>query len=830
MTFHNFIAGSFRSKLFLLFVLAVLFAPVVSSAQISSTRFRHISYEQGLSNTTILCIMQDSRGFMWFGTRDGLNRFDGVNVTVYKNNPQVSSSIRDNFIRCIYEDADHNIWIGTSYGLASFNPKSDKFTRYWHSNPGKRAGDDIVTSISDDADHNLWICTLDSGIYKFDEKKQFFSHFSHRKRNASSISSDSVNYIFKDSHKQLWIGTANGLNSLDAKTGKFKLYRQADSRANDITCISEDKSGKLWMGTAGAGLVIFDHGSFKTLKHDDSDPGSISSNLVISVLADKKGDIWAGTDGGGMNMYNAADGSFYKYAPVPDNSNSLSNLTVSALYNDVQGNLWIGTHRGGVNMYSAGMDKFKLFREGVAANTLSYDDVKAFFQDAQGNIWIGTDGGGLNLFDKKTGTFKRYQYSPRDAGSLSSNAVQAIAADAQGNLWVGTWGGGLNMMNKQTGEFTHFRSDTGKTSLSSDFLQRMFLDSKGNFWIATYYGGLNKWNPQTHNFIRVTKDSTGKTSFSGKDVVSIGEDHDDNVWFGTDDGGLNKYNLATKTFSHYFDHEEKKTDSRVLFTDSKGRLWLGQAGLYLFDKASNRFKLYSHKCGLDTNFIKGMAEGKRHNLWVSTSNGLVKLYPSNSDAVLFNTSDGLQGMEFEANSYMTANDGEMYFGGINGFNTFYPLTIKVNQFVPPVYITGLQLFNKTVKPGASDSILKTDISYGPDFSVSHRLSSVSFTFAALNYINATNNQYKYKLEGFDTTWTEAGSEHKAVYTNLDPGTYVFKVIASNNDGVWNDKGASVMFTIEKPIWTRWWFRIIVLAIIISIVYSYNRYTVNDLRR
>jgi ligand-binding sensor domain-containing protein len=829
MTSLNFIAGFCRSKVLLLSVLAVLFIPVFGFSQISATRFRHVSYEQGLSNTTILCITQDSRGFMWFGTRDGLNRYDGVNVTVYKNNPHVSSSIRDNFIRCIYEAADHTLWIGTSYGLASFDPKSDKFTRYWHSYRGKRAGDDIITSICDDAQHNLWISTLDSGIYRLDGKTKYFSHFSHSNK-AGSISSDSVNYIFKDAHSQIWVGTANGLNSLDAKTGKFKVYRQADRGANSITCISEDNAGRLWMGTTASGLVVFDHGSFKTLKHNDNDPNSLSSNLVISVLADKKGNIWAGTDGGGMNMYDAAKGTFYQYTPVPDNSNSLSNLTVSALYEDVQGNLWIGTHRGGVNMYSAGMDKFKLFREGVATNTLSYDDVKAFFQDAQGNIWVGTDGGGLNLFDKKTGTFKRYQYDARNPKSLSSNAVQAIAADAQGNLWIGTWGGGLNMMDKNTGEFTHFRNDTSKTSLSSDFLQRLFLDSKGNFWVATYYGGLNLWNPKTHNFTRVTKDSTGKTSFSGKDVVSIGEDHDGNVWFGTDDGGLNKYSLATKTFSHYFDQEEKKTDSRVLFTDSKGRLWLGQAGLFLFDKASNSFKLYSHKCGLDTNFIKGMAEGKHHNLWVSTSNGLVKLYPSNGDAVLFNTSDGLQGMEFEANSYMTANDGEMYFGGINGFNAFYPDNIKVNQFVPHVYITGLQFFNKTVKPGAADSILKEDVSYEPEFSVNHRFNSVSFTFAALNYINSANNQYKYKLEGFDTTWTEAGAEHKAVYTNLDPGTYVFRVIASNNDGVWNEKGASIMFTIEKPVWTRWWFRIIVLAIIVSIIYSYNRYTVNDLRR
>jgi len=822
-----------QSYLPLLITSAVLLISYLGFSQISPTRFRHVSYEQGLSNTTVLCILQDSRGFMWFGTRDGLNRYDGTKVTVYKNNPRVTSSIRDNFIRCIYEDTNYNLWIGTSYGLASFDPKTDKFTRYWHSiNTSKHAGDDIVSSISDDEQHNLWISTLDSGVYKFDINTHIFSHFSHSSSNSTSISSDSVNYIFKDSHKQLWIATADGLNSLDSKTGKFKLYKQSDPAANDITCITADRTGRLWMGTVNSGLVVFDphYGTFNTIKHDDNNDGSISSDRVISVMADKKGNIWAGTDGGGLNLYNAHDNTFYKYAPVPDNTHSLSSLTISALYDDTEGDLWIGTNRGGVNIYSAGTDKFKLFRAGVAPNTLSYDDVKAFFQDAQGNIWIGTDGGGLNLFDKKTGNFKRYQNDFHNPKTLSSNAIQAIAADAQGNLWVGTWGGGLDMMDKQTGAFVHFKNNPAdEHSLSSDFLQRLYLDSKGNFWVATYYGGLNLWDPKTRQFNRITKDPADKTSFSGKDVVSIDEDHDGNVWFGTDDGGLNKYSLNGKSFAHYFDQGEKKTDSRVLFTDSKGRLWLGQAGLYLFDNANNTFKLFSSKCGLDTNFIKGITEGNWHNLWISTSNGLVKLNPSNGDCNLFNTADGLQGMEFEANSYMKANDGEMYFGGINGFNSFYPDNIKINKFVPPVYITGLQIFNKSVKPGAKDSVLKVDISYTQAFSLNHRQSSISFTFAALNYINALNNQYKYKLEGFDTTWTQAGAEHKAVYTNLDPGTYVFRVIAANNDGVWNEKGASVMVTIEKPIWSRWWFRILILAIIISAFFSYYRYTNASLR-
>jgi ligand-binding sensor domain-containing protein len=806
----------------------------VASAQISPTGFRHIGSEQGLSNTTILCAFQDSRGFMWFGTRDGLNRYDGVNVTVYKNNPHSLRTIRDNFIRCIYEDGGQKLWIGTSYGLTSFNPQTDRFTRYWHSNTiSKNPADDIVTSICGDAEKNLWICTFDSGIYKFDIKTHYFIHFSHNPKNGNSLSSDSVNYIFRDKQNRIWAGTQNGLNSLDTKTSTFKAWHSANKATDNITCITQDNAGNLWLGTATSGLVIFNPQTqtFKYLKHNDADAGSLSSDLVISLLADKKGNIWVGTQNGGLNLFNPHNNSFYKYTPLPGTENSLSNLTVSALVEDNQGDLWVGTNRGGVNLYTGNIDKFKMFRAGLADNTLSYDDVKAFFQDKEGNIWIGTDGGGLNLFDKKTNTFKRYKNEPLNPNSLSSNAVQAIAEDAKGNLWVGTWGGGLNLMDKKTGKFTRFRNDPGnKTSLSSDFLQRMYLDSQGNFWVATYYGGLDLLNQDTHQFTRITKDPSGSTSLTGNNVVSIGQDNDGNVWFGTDDGGLNKYNLGTKHFSHYFDHEDKKTDSRVLFTDSKGRFWVGLAGLYLFDKASNNFKLFTTKYGLDTLFIKGITEGDRHNLWISTSNGLVRLNPNTGESYLFNTADGLQGMEFEANSYLQANDGEMFFGGISGFNSFYPDNIVINKYVPPVYITSLQLFNKYVVPGTNNSPLGIDISYTKHLLLYYTQSSISFTFAALNYVNPVNNRYMYKLEGFDTTWIEAGPERKAVYTNLDPGKYIFRVKASNNDGVWNDKGAAINVVISPAFWLTWWFRILIALVILSIFYAYNRYTVNAARR
>lgn len=319
---------------------------------------------------------------------------------------------------------------------------------------------------------------------------------------------------------------------------------------------------------------------------------------------------------------------------------------------------------------------------------------------------------------------------------------------------------------------------------------------------------------KTHQFTRIIDAPDGKTSLHGKNIVSIAEDKDNNVWFGTDDGGLNKYNLDNHHFEHYLEHERKSTDSRVLFTDSYGQFWLGMAGLYKFNKQQNKFELFTEKAGLGTLFIKGITEGNRHNLWVSTSAGLIKLNPGTKTTHLFNSWDGLQGMEFEANSYLKAKDGEMFFGGERGFNSFYPDDIKINKFVPPVYITDFQIFNKSVLPQEKRSPLNADISFTDKVELTYKQSSISFTFAALNYVITRNNQYYYKLDGLDASWIKAGMERKASYTNLNPGSYTFRVKGSNNDGVWNNTGANITIIIEPPFWGTVWFKMMLFLIII----------------
>lgn len=816
----SFVAKQLNKKILTFWL--ILLSTTSSFSQISLERLRHITNENGLSNTTINCIHQGYRGFIYFGTRDGLNRYDGINMTVFKNDPANPNSISDNFIRCIYENKNHEFWIGTSYGLNRFDRVSSSFKSYRHNPKDKTSlSSNIITGICPADETHLWIATLGGGLDYFDTKTATAKHFKYRPNDVNGISSDSIICIFKDRQNRLWIGTQNGVDCIDTKT--LKITSKVLKNTNPATAITQDPNGCIWFGVECTGLVCFDATANKIISTNYGKSGTNSQNAILSLLADKKGTIWIGKVNDGLAQFDTKTQKSYNYYPGLGMEGGLSSATISALFEDRQGNLWIGTHRGGVNLYTAGADKFKLYRKGSNPNTLNYNDVKAFFQDVDDTIWIGTDGGGLNIMDRKTGNFSFYKTEAHNAKSISSNAIQTIALDAQKNLWVGTWGSGLNIFNRNSKTFTRFGHDPKKPgTISSNFLQKLFLDKKGNFWAATYYGGLNLWDPKTKTFSRIRQSPDKKTTFSGNNVVSIGEDKEGNLWFGTDDGGLNRYDATTRQFSHYF-NSGKKTDSRVLFTDSKGRLWVGMKGLYLYEKTKDRFILFTKKNGLDTYFIKGITEDNANNLWISTSSGLIRMNPKTQEIKSFNTYDGLQNMEFEANSYLKAKDGQMFFGGINGMNSFYPQDIKTNLFVPPVFITDFQLFNKHIFPSDDPkSGLHKDISYTREINLSYKQSSITFSFAALNYITSQNNKYCYKMEGLDPEWSVPGMDRKAIYTNIPPGEYTFRVLASNNDGKWNQTGAAIKINITPPFWKTMWFKSIVTFLVFLIIYLFYR--------
>jgi signal transduction histidine kinase/ligand-binding sensor domain-containing protein/DNA-binding response OmpR family regulator len=789
------------------------------NAQDLNMKFKHLNGTQGLSNSTVEAIYQDSRGFIWFGTRDGLNRFDGYKVVVFRNHVNDSTSLSDNYIKCIYEDKNHNLWIGTLNGLNRYSPYANNFTRYKHGpQPNSIAGNE-VNCIYSDQKNRLWIGTAGGGLDFFDIGKRRFKHFRHH-NNSSDIPGDDVNCLFEDTLHNLWVGTNSGLCIFNDKNGGFSALLNINGKpyttiTYPILKIQEDKQGNIWLGTASNGLMVINVAahSLQKYQHNDRDPQTISTNLVRALLIDSQGVVWSGGINGSLDRFNFVSKTFYHAQNEANNLQSLSQKTISSLLEDNQNNLWVGTHRGGVNFYAPLANKFQLMQQQPTNNSLSYNDVKAFYEDSEANLWIGTDGGGLNLFDEQGNSFHHFRYNVYDGKSLSSDAVLNINQDSYHNLWIGTWGGGLNLMSRDKKTFRHFmHQPTDKYSISSNYVQTTLQDSEGNFWVATYYGGLNILDAKSYRFRRVTSDSLKQTSLYGNNIVSLNEDKEKNLWIGTDDGGLNCYNLLKKKFTHYFVNGEKTPDLRVIFTDGKGRTWVGQTGLYLFNKFKNQFDLYTEKGGLSTEFIKGITEDESGNLWVSTSNGLTKFNPETYALKKYNLADGLQELEFEAGAYMKTKSGEMFFGGINGFNKFYPRNIKLNQVVAPVYITGLSLFNQSIYPGQKNSVLKNDISLTHQINLNYTQSTISFDFAILNYTAPENNEYAYKLANFNDVWHYSYVDHKASYTNLGPGEYTFYVKASNNDGVWNKNPAYIKVIISPPFWATWWFRLLFLTV------------------
>lgn len=836
---------------FLLYLLLVT-GWTVSFAQSPRLSFQHIGSEEGLSNSTIEVICQDDRGFIWFGTRDGLNRYDGYQVTIFRYKTGDSTSITDNYIRSLYTDRHGNLWVGTMNGLNRFVPGSNSFVRYKHDPRDDRSlSHNLVSAIGEDGDGNLWIGT-GGGIQRYDAGKDCFVRIG-----IQTSFSEQVHVLFRDHNGRLWAGTESGIfvwdgdkknwiplqyllnkhatpHPLNKEITEHSTQHPLSKRTTEhstphplnkeILTIAEDSTGTLWFGTRNNGVLLYHpkEQAFTVLRHEEKKAGSLAGNQLRAVLAGKSGRIWVGGINAGLNLFDPVSGRFHHYENNPDETSSLSQRTVSALFEDRQGNLWIGTHRGGVNQYHPLAGKFPHYRQEPGLSSLSYNDVKAFCEDDKGRIWVGTDGGGLNLFNRQTRKFIHYKYNAFDASSIGSNEVLHIKQDSRVRIWVGTWGGGLNRFYPETGRFERYlHNPADPSSISANYVQQIYEDSRQQLWVATYYGGLNRFDPETGRFTRITE--LNNTQLQGNNIVSLAEDAAGRLWIGTDDGGLNCLNPSTGRISHYFDQEEKFPDLRVIFSDSKGRLWAGQAGLFLFDAQHDRFQPFADKAELSREFIKGITEDEQGYFWISTSNGLTRYHPDTHVFKKYNTADGLQGTEFEANAYMRARDGQMYFGGVNGFNAFYPSQIRINEYIPPVYITELQLFNKKIVPGEKGSPLQQDISLTKKITLSYKQSSLSFTFAALNYLATENNQYAYRLEGLNNSWIYAGRERKAIYTNLDPGEYIFSVKAANNDGRWNEEGTSLVIRITPPVWATWWFRTLVALVLLAAVYYYLRF-------
>lgn len=839
-----------------------------------------ISLEHGLSESIIEGIVQDQKGFLWFATEDGLNRYDGYSFKIFRLVPGDSTSLSHNEIKSLYVDRAGVLWVGTfDGGLNRYDSELERFTRFKHEpdNPASLSNN-IIRCIYEDRSGNLWIGTQGGGLNRaIRESGQVkFMCYKNDPANPQSLSHDDVSVIYQDRVGRLWIGTSGGgLNCLTVVPDKSDSHFQPaftrfqfDSTNsntlshNDVRAIAEDHRGNLWIGTFGGGLnrLTFSAGSqpeirFARYQANSQTPGSLSSNFVLSILKDSHKTMWVGTDGNGLNKLNFPDSEnsepgFTCFQNDRTDNQSLSSNRIYALFEDRSGVLWIGTYGAGINKVNLKQKKF-LHYESVPdnSNSLNHPIVWAIYEDRFGVLWIGTNDGGLNRLERnpRTGEPLRYTYftnNPDNSHSLSHNSVRVICEDHAGDFWIGTNGGGLNWFhpenNSESLVFKHFRADPDNPhSLSDDKIRAIYEDRKGNLWIGTLGGGLNQLirpeaGDNSFRFVHYRHHPENAKSLSSDFVRAICEDQQGDLWIGTQGGGLNQLSLAEQQkvepeFIHFKnDPENPATLSNdyvfSILEDSDGSLWIGTfgGGLNKFNRASGTFSCFRKEDGLPSNAIYGILAEPKHAhrpgyFWLSTNNGLSRFNPQTGEFRNYSLRDGLQSNEFNGGAYFMSRRGEFFFGGINGFNAFFPEDIIDNPFIPPVVITDFKLFNASVpidRNESGDKILTKSIVESSEITLSYSQNVFSFEFAALDFTIPEKNQFRYQMAGFDEDWVQSGARNFVTYTNLNPGEYTFKLSGSNNDGVWNETGTSLKIIITPPFWQTWWFRIISALIVV----------------
>lgn len=798
-------------------------------AQISQKNlsFDRISVDQGLSQSAVTGIVQDKEGFMWFGTHNGLNRYDGYKFVIYKHSETNSNSLSDNDINGIYTEKGGDLWIITRGGLDRFNRETETFTHFKNI-PGIPFSLNSLTvkTIYEDRAGELYIGTGGHGLLKFDKTRKHFKIYKKQPKNNQSISDDWVTSVLEDSYGVIWVGTASGLNRFDKNTGKFTRNPLINTAGcyDWITTIYEDHSRNLWIGTAWCENMA--EGLNRFVREKNKFIPAPITNLwgVNSIVGDSDDWLWIATDG--LVGYNVVTNDFVWYKNNPQNTKSLSFNNITSLAIDKSGSLWVGTFGGGINKVNMNPPNFLTYQH-EAKNNLSINStsIRAIYEDDEGMLWLGGYGG-MDKMNRKTSSIKHYTTTPHREKkyNLNNPNVYVIIGDKENKdiLWLGHEGGGLSKFNKKTNQFIHYPQICDQAIFA-------MLDGKDGFlWVGTA-NGLCKLNKRTMQSVSYHNDPKNKNSLSDNRIKVIIKDKKGILWIGTDNG-LNSFDEKTNTFTQYL-YNPNDTNSLSnnliigIYEDRSGNLWIGTrgGGLNLFDRQKKLFKSYDERNGLPNDVVYSILEDDDKNLWLSTNNGISRFSPSSHTFKNFYHNDGLQSDEFNQGAYFKSKTGELFFGGINGVSAFYPQRLKGSNYIAPIVITSFKKFNTDFKFSKNISALN-------QMELSYKDQVISFEFAALDFTLPEKNQYAYMMEGFDKDWIYSGNKHEATYTNLDPGEYTFKVKGTNRDGVWNEKGAAIKINIIPPWWKTWWFRISgVLAMGLG-VYLLFRFRIRQIKK
>ena len=784
-------------------------------------RFEHISIEDGLSYPNVYGIFQDQRGFLWFATKYGLNRYDGMECTVYTHNPDNPKSLSNNFTWFIFEDSGGNLWVVTyGGGLSIFNPKTESFKYFCHEpdNPYSLSND-FAWYIFEDSRKQMWVGT-DGGLNSFDSTTETFSHYIHDPDNPNSLSHNVVTMITEDKNGFLWISTfGGGLNRFDPKTKDFIHFKYHSKQLtsisdNKIHFVFIDSKDSMWTGTEKGLNKLFMSSYLKPIPkndfihyyHNPNDSDSLPHNRVRSIYEDKNANLWFATSGG-LSQHNRQKNKFISYESESNNPNSLSHNSLYYVFGDQKGTLWIGTANG-VDKLDPGNQQFDLY--------LSGSHIHSIYEISNGDFMIGTNNGlkNINRYHKNADI---YEFLSK----FNETIVTKIESDNEGRIWIASLGEGLYSFDPQKKSYKHYQHNQNNTnSLSSNIILDLAVSRDNIIWIALSNNGIDKFDPKQNTFKHYTHKTDNENSLISNWTRNILIDSNKMIWVGTE-GGLSRLNPENNSFTN-FCYKRNNPDSlsdnivNMIIEDSNKNIWIAtNGGLNQLNLVSNNFTVYRKKNGLPGDSIAAIIEDNSGHLWVSTNNGLSKFDPTRKTFKNYDQLDGLQGKQFIFHSAYKSRDGKLYFGGTNGLNAFYPEKLMDNQTIPKVYLTDFRLFNKSV-PIGDDSPLQQHISFTQNIVLSYKQNVFSFDFVALNYRASKKNQYAYMLKGIDKDWIFTDSKHRtAKYTNINPGSYVFRVKASNNDGIWNEKGIAITISILPAFWMTWWFKSIIIICFIG---------------
>ncbi len=821
---------------------------VLLFAQDRDILFHHITILDGLSQSTVQAIVQDGHGQMWFGTQDGLNKYNGYDFTTYRLNPDDPHSISDQNIRTLYIDSNNRLWIGTQNGgLNMYDNYKGRFIRFLSEDDeqSKTVSDNTIWAILEDHEGLFWIGT-GNGLNLMNRERGHFHRIMSDPDDPTSLSHNHITTLYQDNQGVLWVGTANGFNKLDREKGKFhrfKTFRNGgiDQSLGMIRAIYEDREGIFWIGTENHGLFMFDrdHETFTRFVHNPEDSYSISGNSIFSILEDSRQQLWIATGNNGLNIYDRDNGRFFRYQHDPDIRHTINNNGVITLYESVENIVWIGTFAGGVNFHELKTNRFShYYNEPQNPNSLSHNVVQSIVQSRDGNILIGTDGGGLNRYNPESGTIQRITRSTDGNRTPSANVILDIHENEHG-IWLATYGNGIELIPNGYQDIVNYRHDPADpNSLSSDYVFDIFESSDGTLWFSTNWGGVNTLNMETGFFERYMinpDDLEDRSTIRNNDARVVFEDSAGDIWIGTYQSILNRLNTQSGLFTHYNlnDYSNYRASiAQVIYEDRNNTLWLGTrgAGLMYFDRELDKPVTFATRdTGLPSNVIHAIVEDQWGNLWLSTNNGITRIDSESKILTNFSREQGLNQREFNPGAGYLDEAGYIYFGGVNGFSRFHPDSLQADLSSYPILITQLLLYNEPVLPG-DDSPLDVHISLADQITLPYHTSMISLEYAALNFSTLKGTRYSYMLEGFDESWIDAGSRRIATYTNLRPGDYLFNVRSANVDGMWGDELASVAIRIIPPFWQRAWFigfMIILVSITIFWVYRYRIYHIRS---